>query len=50
LGYIYDPQLVKRLFDKAPERYADRQGGYTRIVRTVRRRGDNAEMAVIQLL
>ncbi|NJK60106.1 MAG: 50S ribosomal protein L17 [Oscillatoriales cyanobacterium SM2_1_8] len=50
LGYIYDPQLVRRLFEKAPERYADRQGGYTRIVRTVRRRGDNAEMAVIQLL
>ena len=33
-----------------PERYADRNGGYTRIVRTLRRRGDNAEMAIIELV
>jgi large subunit ribosomal protein L17 len=30
LGYIYDKQLVHALFDKAPERYSDRKGGYTR--------------------
>ena len=50
LGYIYDKQLVHSLFDKAPERYGDRDGGYTRILRTVRRRGDNAEMAIIELV
>ena len=50
LGYIYDKRLVHNLFDKAPERYADRNGGYTRIMRTVRRRGDNAEMAIIELV
>ena len=50
LGYIYDKQLVHSLFDKAPERYGDRNGGYTRILRTIRRRGDNAEMAIIELV
>ena len=50
IGYIYDKQLVHALFEKAKERYGDRQGGYTRIVRTVSRRGDNSEMAIIELV
>lgn len=50
LGYIYDKQLVHALFEQARERYSQRQGGYTRIIRTIHRRGDNAEMAVIELV
>jgi large subunit ribosomal protein L17 len=37
------------LFSQAGERYGDRNGGYTRVIKTVRRRGDNSEMAVIEL-
>jgi len=50
MGYVYDKQLVHALFEQAPTRYGDRNGGYTRIMRTVPRRGDNAEMAIIQLV
>jgi large subunit ribosomal protein L17 len=50
LGYMYDKKLVHSLFEQAPARYANRQGGYTRVLQTVRRRGDNAEMAIIELV
>jgi large subunit ribosomal protein L17 len=50
IGYMYDKKLVHSLFEKAKERYGDRDGGYTRIVRTVSRKGDNAQMAIIELV
>lgn len=43
-------KAVKRLFDELGERYKDRNGGYTRIIRIGRRSGDNAELAVIELV
>lgn len=50
LGYIYDKQLVHKLFANAQDRYGTRNGGYTRVLRTMPRRGDNSEMAVIELV
>jgi large subunit ribosomal protein L17 len=50
MGYIYDKQLVHALFEGAQTRYGSRNGGYTRVVRTLRRRGDNAPMAIIELM
>lgn len=50
LSYLYDKELVSQLFKEVGSRYSDRNGGYTRIVRTKRRRGDNAEMAIIELV
>ncbi|RYH05717.1 50S ribosomal protein L17 [archaeon] len=51
MAYIYDKNLVASLFEQAPERYADRQGGYCRLIREEeRRRGDFAKMAVIELV
>jgi large subunit ribosomal protein L17 len=50
MGYIYDKNLVHALFEQAQTRYGDRKGGYTRILHTISRRGDNAEMAIIELV
>lgn len=50
MGYIYDKQLVHALFEQAPERYGERNGGYTRVLRTMPRQGDNAPMGIIELV
>ena len=43
-------KAVQRLFNELGARYKDRNGGYTRIIKLGRRQGDNAEMAVIELV
>jgi large subunit ribosomal protein L17 len=47
---IHDLTIVKKLFDDLGARYASRPGGYTRILRLGPRRGDGAEMAIVELL
>ena len=45
-----DKAIVQELFDEIGPKVADRPGGYTRIIRTGNRMGDNAEMCLIELV
>ena len=47
---IHQPLVVRKLFETLSARYADRPGGYTRILRLGPRRGDGTEMAILELL
>lgn len=49
-SYLFSKPVVHKLFAEIGPRYKDRPGGYTRVVRTRRRAGDAAEMAVIELV
>ena len=50
LAFLTQEDVAKKLFDQIGPKYADRNGGYTRVVRIGPRRGDAAEMAIIQLV
>ena len=50
MSFITREDLCKKLFKEIAPKYADRNGGYTRVTRIGPRRGDAAEMAVIELL
>ncbi len=49
-SYFFDDEAVVKLFSNLAGRFKDRSGGYTRILRRGERRGDNAQMATIQLV
>lgn len=50
LGFITKEDVAKKLFQELGPKYGGRNGGYTRVVRIGPRRGDAAEMAIIQLV
>jgi large subunit ribosomal protein L17 len=49
-SFVTDPSVVKKVFDEIGPRYADRPGGYTRIVKLGRRLGDGAAVAQLELV
>ncbi|WP_297280947.1 50S ribosomal protein L17 [uncultured Anaerococcus sp.] len=48
--YIYKPATVQKLFDEIAPEYAERNGGYTRVLKLRPRRGDGSEMAILELV
>jgi large subunit ribosomal protein L17 len=49
-SYLLDPTAVKFLFEELSKRYASRTGGYTRLLHAGWRRGDGADLAVLELV
>ena len=50
MAYVTKEDVAKKLFDEISPKYADKNGGYTQIVKIGPRRGDAAEMAIIKLV
>ncbi len=50
LAFVRDPEVVGKLFKTLAPRFAQRNGGYTRIVRLGFREGDGAQMAILELI
>jgi large subunit ribosomal protein L17 len=49
-NYVRDRDVLKRLFEEVAVRFSARAGGYTRVIKTTRRPGDNASMAYLMLM
>lgn len=50
LAYVFDESTVTKLFEDIAPKYADRNGGYTRILKLGPRQGDNAEVVFVELV
>ncbi|MDY3052721.1 MAG: 50S ribosomal protein L17 [Ndongobacter sp.] len=49
-AYIYDDDVARKLVEEVAPKYAERNGGYTRILKMGPRRGDGSEMAILELV
>ena len=49
-AFLRNEEAVGKIFNELAPKYADRNGGYTRIIKTAVRRGDSAELAIIELV
>jgi len=50
MAYITEEDVVTKVFTELATKYSDRQGGYTRLIRTAQRRGDAAQMVIVELV
>lgn len=50
LSYVYDEDVVNKLYQEIAPKYEERNGGYTRVLKVGPRRGDGAELAILELV
>lgn len=50
LSYLYDRDAVNKLYEEIAPKYEERNGGYTRVLKVGPRRGDGAELAILELV